>query len=162
MGLRGPKPKLAAIERLEGTPGKRPIIESGIEGLGEAFVPDHLPDDAQACIEVVKGSMPAKIYSALDSYTLAAFAMAWAIHKRAAHEISNPDFSWIVLNTSGNEAPNGWLKIINQQASLIASLGDRLGLNPKARAALHLPAEKPRSKFDGLTVPTVSSNLSKH
>jgi hypothetical protein len=32
----------------------------------------------------------------------------------------------------------------------IASLGDRLGPNPKARATLHVPEDRRRSKFDGL------------
>jgi hypothetical protein len=40
---------------------------------------------------------------------------------------------------------------LNAQAALIASLGDRLGLNPAARAALKLPrARQQKSKFDGL------------
>jgi hypothetical protein len=33
---------------------------------------------------------------------------------------------------------------------LVASLGDRLGLSPKARASLHIPEDRPPSKFDGL------------
>jgi hypothetical protein len=32
----------------------------------------------------------------------------------------------------------------------LAALGDRLGLDPKSRAALKLPTQKARSKFDGL------------
>jgi phage terminase small subunit len=39
----------------------------------------------------------------------------------------------------------------NQQAAIMATLADRLGLDPKSRAALKLPAAKQRkSKFDGL------------
>ena len=41
---------------------------------------------------------------------------------------------------------------------MMAALGDRLGLDPKARAALALPEDKPRSKFDGLIAPTGSSH----
>jgi hypothetical protein len=40
---------------------------------------------------LIKQSMPPRIYSALDSFHLAAFGMAWAIHKKAAIDISNPD-----------------------------------------------------------------------
>jgi hypothetical protein len=50
----------------------------------------------RGCIEVIKGSMPSGVYSALDSFHLAAFAMAWVIHKRAAHEIGNRDFAFTV------------------------------------------------------------------
>lgn len=150
MGKRGPRKKLAQIDDLDGNPGKRPVFSAEIEAFGEAFVPEHLSDDARGCIEVVRRSMPPKVYAALDSFVLSAFATAWAIHKRAAHETNSPEFKWIVVNGSGSEAPSPWLRILNAQAQLMASLGDRLGLNPKARADLKLPAAKPRSKFDGL------------
>lgn len=158
MGVRGPRKKLPALTKLEGNPGKRAIEEFGIEAQGEPFIPDHLSDDAQGCIEVIRRSMPAKVYSALDSFLLAAFGTAWAIHKQAAHEINSPDFEWTVVNSAGSLAPNPWLKILNGQAQLIASLGDRLGLDPKSRAALKLPgAKQQRSKFDGLIGRSASS-----
>jgi phage terminase small subunit len=54
-----------------------------------------------------------------------------------------------------------WLKILNAQAALLASLGDRLGLDPKSRAALKLPgARQKRSKFAGLIGQTGLSNSS--
>jgi len=150
MGQRGPRKKLAAIERLEGNPGKRPIDDSGIEAGGEFFVPEHLSDDARGCLEVIKLSMPAKIYAALDSFLLSAFATAWSLHKEAALQISAPDFAHLTLNASGSPIVNPWHHILNKQAGVMASLGDRLGLDPKARAALKLPSERPSSKFDGL------------
>lgn len=101
-------------------------------------------------MELIIESMPTKVYATLDSYILSAFATAWAVHKRAAHEISNPDFEWTVTSARGGEYPISWIRILNDQARVVASLGDRLGLDPKSRAALKLPDEKPRSKFDGL------------
>jgi phage terminase small subunit len=157
MGKRGPRPKLPEMARLDGNPGNRVIIDSGIEALGEPFIPEHLADDAQGCFEVIKRSMPPKVFSALDSFALSAFAVAWAVHKRAAHEMNNPDFEWIVTSSQGTLQPSPWIKIANQQAALLASLGDRLGLNPKARAALHVDEAKPVSKFDGLIGQTGSS-----
>lgn len=152
MGKRGPKPKLAAIDRLDGNPGKRVIEESGIEALGEPFVPEHLADDARGCIEVIKASMPSGIYSALDSFLLSAFGSAWALHKLAAHKINDPDFQHVItVGENGAEAQSPWLAILNKQAALMATLGDRLGLDPKSRAALKLPGAKQRkSKFAGL------------
>ena len=95
--------------------------------------------------------MPSGVYSALDSFHLAAFAMAWVIHKRAAHEIGNRDFAFTVPGSTGSQVPSPWIKILNQQAAILASLGDRLGLDPKSRAALKLPnARQQKSKFDGL------------
>ena len=143
--------KLPAIEILEGMPGKLFIEDSGIDALGEPCVPEHLMDDARGCLEVVRRSMPPKVYSALDTFILAAFAMAWAIHKRAALEISNPDFKYVVTSLRGKPTVNAWLTILNTQASQIVTLGDRLGLDPKSRAGLKLPrANQQRSKFSGL------------
>ena len=77
--------------------------------------------------------------------------MAWAIHKKAAHEIGNPGFAFTVPGSTGSQVPSPWIKILNQQATIMVSLGDRLGLNPTSRAALKLPAARQqKSKFDGL------------
>lgn len=152
MGKRGPKPKLAALSKLDGNPGKRVIEESGIEALGEPFIPEHLSDDARGCIEVIKASMPSTVYSALDSFLLSAFGTAWALHKLAAHKINDPSFEHVItVGDNGAEAQSPWLAILNKQAALMASLGDRLGLDPKSRAALKLPgAKQKKSKFAGL------------
>lgn len=152
MGKRGPRPKLSELEKLDGNPSKRVIDESGIEALGEPFIPEHLSDDARGCIESIKMSMPTGVYSALDSFLLSSFATAWALHKLAAHKINGPEFKHVYkVGDGGAEAQSPWLAILNKQAALMASLGDRLGLDPKSRAALKLPGAKQRkSKFAGL------------
>lgn len=151
MGRRGPRKKLRSVEILEGNPSKKVIEASGIEGLGEPFIAEHLMDDARGCIEVIKQSMPSKVYSALDSFALAAFATAWAIHKRAAEELTKRDFEWIVENSAGSETASPWIKMLNSQAALMVSIGDRLGLDPKSRAALKLPtARQQREPIENL------------
>ncbi len=143
--------KLAAIKQLEGNPGRRLIEASGIEGIGEPFVAEHLMDDARGCIEVIKQSMPIGVYSRLDSFHLAGFGVAWAIHKKAALVISGPDFEWVVTNSQGSQVVSPWIKMLTVQAGMMATLGDRLGLDPKSRAQLKLPGTKQRkSKFAGL------------
>jgi phage terminase small subunit len=143
--------KPALVRALEGNPGKRPIDLPEVEASGEPSIPEHLPDDARGCIEVIKSSMPPGVYSGLDSFLLSAFAMAWVIHKRAAHEIGNRDFVFTVPGSTGSQVTSPWIKILNQQATIMASLGDRLGLDPRSRAALRLPsANQQRSKFEGL------------
>jgi phage terminase small subunit len=129
--------------------------------LGEPFIHEHLMDDARGCIEVIRQSMPKSVYSALDSFHLAPFGMACAIHKKAALEISS-DFNWTVNNSVGSQIPSPWLKVLNAQATIIASLGDRLGLDPKSRAALKLPgARQKRSRFAGLIGQVASEQLSR-
>jgi phage terminase small subunit len=153
--------KPAVIRALEGNPGRRPIEESGIEALGEPFIPEHLADDARGCIEVIRQSMPSSVYSALDSFLLSAFGTAWALHKLAAHKISAPDFKQVyAVNETGALAQSPWIAILNKQALILASLGDRLGLDPRSRAALKLPsARQKRSKFAGLFGQGASSTV---
>jgi hypothetical protein len=44
----GRRKKLVEVARLEGSPGRRPLDLSGVEALGEPFIPEHLADDAAA------------------------------------------------------------------------------------------------------------------
>lgn len=157
----GRRKKIAELERLDGNPTKRVIEESGIEALGEPFVPEHLSDRAQGCIECIKKSMPSRVYSALDTYLLSAFATAWALHWEAVHQINAPGFQHVYeVGDNGAQAQSPWLAILNKQAALMASLGDRLGLDPKSRAALKLPsAKQQKSKFAGLIGQAGSSPL---
>jgi phage terminase small subunit len=161
MAKHGPSKKNPILEALEGFPGKSVIEESGIAGIGEPFIHEHLMDDARACVEVIKTSMPKRVYSKLDTFNLASFAMALAMDKKAANEIGNPNFEWIIENGNGSKIPSPWIKILNAQASLIVSVGDRLGLDPASRASLKVPKEQKRSKFDGLIGQTELSNSSK-
>jgi len=152
MGARGPRPELPELKKLKGNPGKRRISEAGIPTTGELFVPDHLSTDAQACIELVRSCMPPGVYGRTDAFLLSAFATAWSIHKQAVEALSDSTENPMVeVGSAGNRVPSPWVKILNQQAQIMASLGDRLGLDPKARAGLKMPdPEKPKSKFDGL------------
>jgi len=95
--------------------------------------------------------MPSGVYSALDSFHLAAFGTAWSIHRRATCEIEKPSFKHIIRSSKGGLTKNPWLRIVSEQARIMAQLGDKLGLSPAARAALKLPdLRQPASKFDGL------------
>lgn len=151
MGARGPKPKLPQLKKLEGNPGKRHIEEIVVQAGGDAYAPDHLNDDATACFEMIKRSMPLRLYAAADTFALSAFATAWAWHKRATHELNSPDATPIVEGSKGQLQPNPWFKILKAMSEEMRTWGDRLGLDPKARAALKAPADDgPKSKFAGL------------
>jgi phage terminase small subunit len=159
MGSRGPRLKLPQIAQLEGNPGKRPITAPVVEATGDVFVPPHLEPAAKACIEVILASMPPGTYAGSDTFLLAAFATAWSLHRQAVMEIGKPDFEHVVKSARGGRQLNPWLRVLSQQAMVLASLGDRLGLNPKARASLHMPDDRPPSKFAGLVGPETTSKF---
>jgi P27 family predicted phage terminase small subunit len=148
MGTRGPRPELPELKSLKGNPGKRKIEPAGVVALGEPFTADHLHSDAKACVELIRQVMPPGIYRRADSLILASFATAWALHKKAVEQLRATG-EYVIEGARGPQ-PGPWVKILNDQAKLMASLGDRLGLDPKSRAGLKLPDEKPKSKFDGL------------
>jgi hypothetical protein len=100
--------KLRAIRILEGNRGKRPLPPPGVEASGRPFIPEHLSEDARRCIEVITGSMPFVVYSALDTFLLSAFATAWTIHEIAAAEIAKKDFTWIA----------GLLRVVSQPSTV--------------------------------------------
>lgn len=152
MGLRGPRKELAEVQNLKGNPSKRKPAPSGVKAAGEPFIPDHIQDDAKACVELIRQSMPPTVYSKLDSFALTAFSVAWAWHKAATEAMQDEDFKAVTLGSTGQETVNPWFKILNEQSRLMQSWGDRLGLDPKARRDLTaLDQEKPKSKFGGLT-----------
>lgn len=154
--------KAPEVRRLEGNPGKRPILDPVVTASGSVVAPDHLSEDAKACIEVIKRSLPPKTYAACDAFLLAAYASAWAEHKRCVEEVNKPEFKRVEAGSQGQPVLNPWLKHMNEQARLLQSIGARLFLDPVARAALKLPDEKPASKFDGLIGQNESYASSKH
>lgn len=150
MAKPGPKRKLAAIDHLDGHPGKaRPFIEPyGIESQGEPYIAEHLIDDARGVIECIRQSMPPRVYSALDSQLLAAFAMAWAAHKQASIAMAEPGFS--IVSKRGQISR--WWSVLRQATADMVSTSDRLGLNPVSRQGLKVPgARQHKSKFADLS-----------
>jgi P27 family predicted phage terminase small subunit len=136
------------IRKLEGNRSKTPIPEPVKVATGEVAVPDHLDEDAQACLELIKRSLPPKTYAMCDIGLLSAYAVAWSEHKKAV--IALRDEPRMVEGSTGQLVINPWIKHLNESARLMLSIGPRLFLDPVARASLKVPDEKPASKFDGL------------
>lgn len=136
------------MSALKGNPGKRKVRRPSIKPDGAVFVPNYLTGDALDCFNMILGSMPPGTYAATDTGSVAVYAAAWADHKRAVTALATE--SPIVAGSTGNLQPNPWFKIQNEAARIMMSMGDRLGLDPKARASLCPPDEKPKSKFSGL------------
>jgi phage terminase small subunit len=69
----------------------------------------------------------------------------------------------LTASKRGGPQASPWIRILNQQAGILAALGDRLGLDPKSRAALKLPVSKQRKgKFAGLIGATAPASTYKN
>ncbi|ANG97775.1 terminase [Brucella pseudogrignonensis] len=148
MGARGPRPETPEIQALKGNPGKRKKRAPSIRPNGDVYIPNYLDDDARECFEMIVSAMPPSTYSSTDAGGIAVYAAAWADHKRATEALKTEPA--LVPGLTGNLSVNPWFKIKNEAARIMMAMGDRLGLDPKSRAGLVAPEEKPKSKFAGL------------
>lgn len=148
MGARGPRPETPEMQALKGNPGKRKKRPASLQASGEIYIPNYLTGDARECFEMIIAAMPPGTYAATDTGGVAIYAEAWADHKRAVEALVTEPA--LVPGSTGNLQPNPWFKIKNDAARIMMSMGDRLGLDPKARAGLSVPQEEKKSKFSGL------------
>ena len=145
---RGRKPKPPELRAAMGNAGHRPIPEPTIKVSGTApIIPDHLDDDARACMELIQRSMPADVYQAIDTFALTNFAVIWSLHRKA---VINLNAEGAVIAAKDGDKLNPNFRVMSDCASKMKEIGSRLGLDPVARASLTLPQDKPKSKFDGL------------
>lgn len=146
-GGRGRK-KVKALDILDGNPGKRMIEDYGIEAQSEPYIGEHLIDDARGVIEIIKASMPRRVYSALDSQLLAAFGMAAAVHKMASAKFGEPGFE--LINKRGHVSR--WFHVLNTATDKMLALSSKLGLDPVTRQGMKIPGTRQqRSKFADLS-----------
>ena len=148
MGARGPRHETPEMQALKGNPGKRKKRPPSVKASGDVYIPNYLDDDARQCFEMIVAAMPPGTYAATDTGGIAVYAAAWSDHKRATEALKTEPA--LVPGSTGNLTVNPWFKIKNEAARIMMSMGDRLGMDPKARAALALPEEKKQSKFAGL------------
>ncbi|WP_245304984.1 phage terminase small subunit P27 family [Rhizobium leucaenae] len=136
------------MQALKGNPGKRKKRAPSIKPSGETVIPNYLVGDALSCFKMIMAAMPPGTYASTDTGGVAVYAAAWADHKKATEALATEPA--IVAGSTGNLQPNPWFKIKNEAARIMMSMGDRLGLDPKSRANLCPPEDKPKSKFAGL------------
>ena len=149
MGKRGPKPKPLELRRLEGNPSARPMNEDSPQPIGRPKQPDYLEGYAAEVWRKLIGAMPERVYSPADEELLAAYCVASALHREAVQIVTSD--GPVLTGESGALYQSPWMGILNTQATKMASIGSRLGLDPAARATLRVPKdEKPKSKFEGL------------
>lgn len=148
MGARGPRPETPEVQALKGNPGKRKKRPASVRPDGDVYIPNYLEGDAKDCFEMIVAAMPPSTYASTDVGGIAVYAVAWADHKRATEALKTEPP--LVPSSRGGLVANPWFRIRSDAARIMMAIGDRLGLDPKSRAGLSAPQDKPKSKFSGL------------
>lgn len=156
MGKRGPKSKPTKLKKQLGNPGRRPLNDAEPEPDGRAEPPDYLDDYAAEVWRRVVVAMPDGVYTACDTGTLAAYCRAESLLRSSAkvNQMGRYEAYKAGFITSSQYADTDgmdWIRIEKAQATIIASLGTRLGLDPAARTAIKVPDQKKQGKFGKLT-----------
>jgi P27 family predicted phage terminase small subunit len=95
-------------------------------------------------------SMPEGVYSGCDTHLLAAYCEAVSVHQHMTAIIADASFAPISTGSTGQDVINPAYKEQANQARLIVTLGQRLGLDPAARQSLEIPEPQEEDEFDGL------------
>lgn len=135
MGKRGPSPKPTHLRLLEGNAGKRPINENEPQPTGAiGEPPDHLSDEARSLWREIAAHAPPGMLTRVDRSALAAFCVAWHLHKKGLEQLEEE--GEVVKSALGSPMRNPWVIIVNQQAQILAQFSSKFGLTPGDRAGL--------------------------
>lgn len=122
-----------AIKKKSGNPGKRPLNKAEPQPVGGPVRPTVMTTLARKVWTRLVGAMPREVYTGCDSAILAAYCEAVAAHQTATKLISGKGFEAIGTGSTGQQVIHPAYKLQADQARLIATLGQRLGLDPIAR-----------------------------
>lgn len=125
------------IKEKAGNPGKRPLNKSEPQPSGNPVRPTVMTGAARKVWTRLVGAMPREVYTACDSALLAAYCEAVAAHATATKLIAGKDFEPIGTGSTGQQVIHPAYKLQADQARLIATLGQRLGLDPIARQSIN-------------------------
>jgi len=157
LGKRGPRPDLPLMQRLKGNPSKTKLRPDGPKAKGRPTAPKYLGDEARGIFEMIVRDMPPGVYAAIDAGAISAFAEAWADHEKATRALNAEGY--MVVGSQGQQVINPWYRIKSDATAKMMTAGDKIGADPKARAALAVPPEgAEKSKFAGLIGQSWSSD----
>lgn len=136
------------LKALAGNPGKRAIPKDEPLPTGAPVAPKVMTKRAAAIWKRLVGSMPIGVYAVADERLIAAYCEAAARHEEATTALMEVEL--VTTGSTGQLVASPWLKIQNDQARLLTTIGARLGLDPAARQSLSTPKENQANEFDGL------------
>ena len=141
--------KPAAIKRLEGNPGQRPILpepEIGPEGIPDA--PGWLSGEAfeeWARVTKALASVPGLLRT-VDRAGLVAYCEAWGTFVEAAREVRERGV--LLRGKTGEMVRNPAVQIARDSAKELKVWCTEFGFTPSARGRMHAPGESKPDDVD--------------
>ena len=105
-------------------------VPSGV--LSEA--PDWLSAEEKEVWDYAIAHAPLGLLKMVDSENLASWAIAAVIRREASRKLRAS--SLLIKGSKGNVVTSPYLRIVNQQASLMKALGAEMGFSPAARTGI--------------------------
>ncbi|NVD44838.1 P27 family phage terminase small subunit [Qipengyuania atrilutea] len=130
----GRQAKPSAIKKLAGNPGNRPIVSEPEVADLYLVLSANISAAAKPIFVQLSGAMPTGVFKTTDQYLLAAYAEQVAAHEEAVREITKGGA--VVMGSQGQPVVSPWVKIRNEAAGKLVTLGARLGLSPVDRSNL--------------------------
>ena len=126
--------KSKAIRELSGNPSNRPIPDEP-EVANLSFTPPaKMTKRAKLFYKEIAGAMPEGVYKTTDKHLLVAYCEQAASHEEACTKIAEQGA--VVEGSQGQPVVSPWVKVRNEAAGKLVTLGARLGLSPADRAAV--------------------------
>jgi P27 family predicted phage terminase small subunit len=131
--------KPAALHILAGNPSNRPIKPEPDVGDLSLTPPANMSKRAKIVFKELARAMPPGVFKKTDKHLLVAYCEQVASHEEAVKKIER-DGS-VVNGSQGQLVVSPWVRIRNEAAGKIVTLGARLGLSPTDRANVNAPEQ---------------------
>lgn len=137
MALGGRKPTPAAVKKLRGNPGHRPIAPSAEAPAGRPKMPKGLSRGARAVWRQLAPELVRMgVLSIVDGGLFATYCTAVADFDEASQHLSEEGY--VIKSPTGYPLQNPWLSIRKNAAREIARVAPEFGLSASARTRVHV------------------------
>ena len=133
-GRSGRRKKPAALRKLEGNRGKRPIPPDEPKPSGSPRMPDYFNDEQKRLWIAALAHLPRGLIGAADAAFLEVFSISWWTLRTARRDINR--IGLMVKGSEGQPIRNPLLGIARGAAADLHSFGGDLGMSPAARTRL--------------------------
>ena len=153
--MANPNPEPAALKRLKGNPGNRPIKEEPSPTMGAPKPPADLAGEAFAeWSRIVPDLDKIGLLALVDRAYLVAYCEAWASFCEAREMLH--DKGALVVGRDGGLVRNPAAMVMKDSLDLMLKYGAKFGLSPADRARLGRVPEKTDDDDDQSLAPVLS------